>query len=84
MKSNPPKIKGKDSGADKASWLHGSYTIDALSFYLKEQQEAITHLISAAAVSQDVTIARRYEILSGITEIVNLLSYNEQNREDDD
>lgn len=83
--NNRPKIEGKDSPTgDKASWLHNPYTIDARAFYVKERTQAVQNLINAAAVSSDVNVVRHYEMLIAIAEVVNLLTHNEQNRDDDD
>ncbi len=80
-----PKIRGKDTpSGDKALWLHDAYTTDALVFYVKQHQEAQAALNNAAQTSLDPTIARLYERMAGVEEIIALLSYNEQNRDDDE
>ncbi len=79
-----PKIRGKNSSTDKTGWLHHPYTIDARAFYLEQHRVAQEALNNAAQTSQDPNIARHYERLVAIVEIVNLLTHNEQNREDDD
>lgn len=79
-----PKIRGKDAVADKAGWLHHSYTIDARAFYLKQHRVAQDALNNAAQTSHDHAVARLYERMVAIEETLALLTHNEQNREDDD
>lgn len=79
-----PKIRGKDSTGEKSTWLHDTYTTDARVFYVKQHQEAQAALNNACAASHDPSIARLYERMKAIEEIVALLTYNEQNRDDDD
>jgi hypothetical protein len=80
-----PKIEGKDTPTgDKASWLHNPYTLEARTFYMKERNQAVQNLINASAASSDINVVRHYEMLMAIAEICNLLTYNEQNRDDDD
>lgn len=83
--NNKPRIEGKDSPTgDKASWLHNPYTLEARAFYRKEQAAAAESLVNAAAMSSDVNVVHHYEKLKATVEICNLLTYNEQNRDDDD
>lgn len=80
-----PKIRGKNTpSGDKALWLHDAYTIDARAFYLKQHQEAQEALNNAAGQCADIFVARQYERMVAIEEILALLTYNEQNRDDDD
>lgn len=79
-----PKIRGKDSTGEKSTWLHTQYTHDARAFYLKEHARAQAVLNRACAASQSAEIARHYERLKAVEEILALLTYNEQNRDDDD
>lgn len=78
-----PKIRGKDSRGDKTGWLHHPYTHDARAFYLKEHALAQAVLNRACAASPNAEIARHYERLMAVEEILALLTYNEQERDDD-
>ena len=79
-----PKIRGKDAGTDKTGWLHHPYTLDARAFYLKQHAEAQKALNNAAGQCADIFVARQYERLMAIEEVLALLTHNEQNRDDDD
>ncbi len=82
--SKGPKIRSKDCPeGDKASWLRDLYTTEARAFYVKQHQQALDSLVMAAQASQDPNVARRYEQLRALDEILALLTYNEQDRDDD-
>lgn len=79
-----PKIRGKDSRGYKAGWLNHEYTLEARAFYSKEHAQAQAVLNRACAASPNAEIARHYERLVAIEEILALLTHNEQNRDDDE
>lgn len=79
-----PKIRGKDSTGEKSTWLHDAYTHDARAFYMTEHSLAQGALNNAAQQSEDPNVVRHFERLMAIEEILALLTYNEQNRDDDD
>lgn len=77
-------MRGKDAQTgDKASWLHSSYTLEARAFYMKEHVLAQGALNNAAQLSEDPNVVRYFERLMAIEEILALLTYNEQERDDD-
>ncbi|MEE9393412.1 MAG: hypothetical protein V3W41_12995 [Planctomycetota bacterium] len=78
-----PKIRGKNSAGYKTSWLCDEYTISARVFYVKQHQEAQAALNSACAATQDPNVIRHYERMVAIEETIALLTYNEQERDDD-
>ena len=82
--SKGPKIRSKDCPeGDKATWLRDQYTAEARAFYTKEHAGAVNALVNSAQASQDPNVVRRYEQLRALEEILELLTYNEQDRDDD-
>lgn len=79
-----PLIRGRDSTSDKTTWLHSPYTLEARAFYVKQYKEAQDALNNAAAQCSDIFVSRQYERMVAIEEVLALLTYNEQNRDDDD
>ncbi len=79
----PPRIQAKHAAGDKSEWLHLEYTIDARKFYEKQRGDALAALLGAAQASKDPHVVRCYGALAGLEEILSLLTYNEQGRNDD-